>query len=206
MYRRKQGLTLGFHGCDASIISPIILGESMLKESRNAYDWLGHGSYFWEFDPKRAFHFARELQENSFRATRPIASPAVIGAVLDLGNCLDLLDYKHLSFVKMAYDVLLESNDGSIYSMPQNKKDTGSGDLLLRDLDCAVIESLHNLWEKHFHQPPFDSVRGAFWEGKELYPHAGFREKDHIQICIRNPNCIKGLFRPRKEDSSFAAV
>jgi hypothetical protein len=40
----------------------------------------------------------------------------------------------------------------------------------------------------------FDSVGGVFVEGKELYPSAGFREKNHIQLCIRNPNCIKGYF------------
>ncbi|SEK41780.1 hypothetical protein SAMN05421740_101809 [Parapedobacter koreensis] len=42
----------------------------------------------------------------------------------------------------------------------------------------------------------FDSVRGVFWEGNPLYPTAGFREKDHIQICIRNIDCIKGYFLP----------
>ena len=36
-----------------------------------------------------------------------------------------------------------------------------------------------------------------FWEGQELYPNAGFREKNHIQICVCNPNCIKGYFLPR---------
>jgi hypothetical protein len=25
-------------------------------------------------------------------------------------------------------------------------------------------------------------------EGEELYPSAGFKEKNHVQICIRNPN------------------
>ena len=44
---------------------------------------------------------------------------------------------------------------------------------------------------------PYDSVKGVFWEGQELYPNAGFREKNHIQICVCNPNCIKGYFLPR---------
>src|SRR5690606_4350330 len=49
----------------------------------------------------------------------------------------------------------------------------------------------------------FDSVRGVFWEGAELYPNAGFREKDHIQLCIRNPNCIKGYFYPIKINTDY---
>jgi len=51
-----------------------------------------------------------------------------------------------------------------------------------------------------------DSVHGIFNEGEELYPNAGFREKDHIQICVRNPNCIKGFFLPRKLDSNYPKV
>ena len=44
----------------------------------------------------------------------------------------------------------------------------------------------------------FDSVRAAFWEGKELYPNAGFKTQNHIQLSIINPNCIKGIFLPRE--------
>jgi len=40
---------------------------------------------------------------------------------------------------------------------------------LLRELDCAVIEALHT-FEQDSHQQPFDSIRGVFTEGKELYP------------------------------------
>jgi hypothetical protein len=76
---------------------------------------------------------------------------------------------------------------------------------LLRELDCAVIEALHTFEEDSLQQP-FDSIRGVFTEGEELYPNAGFREKDHIQICVRNPNCIKGFFLPRKLDSDYPKV
>jgi hypothetical protein len=31
---------------------------------------------------------------------------------------------------------------------------------------------------------------------KHLYPNAGFKEKNHIQICVRTPGSIKGFFRP----------
>lgn len=69
---------------------------------------------------------------------------------------------------------------------------------MLRELDCAVIENLHDE-RVMLNLKPFDSVRGVFVEGKELYPGAGFNEKNHIQICIRNPNCIKGFFNPVHE-------
>lgn len=80
-----------------------------------------------------------------------------------------------------------------------------SNDLLLRNLDCAVFETLHKFRSDNDEQP-YDSVRGVFWEGGELYPNAGFREKDHIQLCIRNPNCIKGFFYPRKYSPKYNKV
>ena len=45
----------------------------------------------------------------------------------------------------------------------------------------------------------FDTVRGIFTEGGPIFKGAGIREKNHIQVCIRNLNCIKGFFIPRNE-------
>jgi hypothetical protein len=47
-------------------------------------------------------------------------------------------------------------------------------------------------------KPAFDTVRGFFIEGKELYAGAGFRELDHIQICVRSLEQIIGFFWPRQ--------
>jgi len=44
-----------------------------------------------------------------------------------------------------------------------------------------------------------DSVKGVFTEGKLLYPDSGFDEKTHTQIVVRNPHCIKGVFRAPEE-------
>ena len=52
----------------------------------------------------------------------------------------------------------------------------------------------------------FDSLRAAFIEGERIYPGAGFYDKTHVQICVRNPNCVKGFFLPRKEQDSYATV
>ena len=81
-------------------------------------------------------------------------------------------------------------------------------DLLLRDLDCAVIEFMHqriseeiekDLKTKGFSEyKVFDTTRGLFTEGGAAFPGAGIQKKNYIQICIRNNNCIKGFFLPRK--------
>jgi hypothetical protein len=41
----------------------------------------------------------------------------------------------------------------------------------------------------------FDSLKGVFLvEGGQRYEGSGFYNKTHIQICICNPSCIKGVF------------
>ncbi|HEX5154283.1 MAG TPA: hypothetical protein VFW07_22700 [Parafilimonas sp.] len=202
MYSTRPGLILAFHGCDQSIVNDILTGNTTLEQSNNKYDWLGHGIYFWDNSPSRALEYATFLKNHPGRAKSRINTPAVIGAVINLGFCLDLLDFENLNLLKLGYE-LLSTAAGN--NMPRNKPVGTSKDLLLRELDCAVIESLHQI-RKIQKLKEFDSVRGAFWEGKELYKNAGFREKDHLQICIRNPNCIKGYFLPRTLDTKFDKV
>ena len=41
----------------------------------------------------------------------------------------------------------------------------------------------------------YDTVFGVFDEGAAAYPGAGFKEKTHIQLTVRNPDVIIGYFR-----------
>ena len=203
MYSTRSGFILGFHGCDDSVVHTVLNGRSFLKTSVNSYDWLGHGIYFWENSPSRAYEFAEHLRKYPNRSKGSIAKPAVIGAVIDLGLCLDLLDYQNLQLLKIAYQFVTATKNKS--SIPKNKTTGNSEDLLFKELDCTVIETVHAL-KKQAGQSAFDSVRGVFFEGEEIYPNASFRVKDHIQICVRNPNCIKGFFLPRELDNQFPKV
>ena len=166
MYSTRPGLVLGFHGCDESIAMKVLTGESFLNKSVNNYDWLGHGIYFWENSPLRAIEFAVHLQKFPYRSKSKITKPAVIGAIINLGFCFDLLDFGNLQLLKSTgYEALLSTSD--YVDFPENKSVGGIGDLLLRELDCAVIETLHMMREDSI-QLPFDSVRGVFYEGEEL--------------------------------------
>lgn len=205
MYSTRPGLILGFHGCDESLVADVVSGKTSLQNSTNKYDWLGHGVYMWDNSPSRALEFAEWLKLNSGKSRKPIKNPAVIGAVINLGFCLDLLDYKNLSFLKDAHSLLVATSGSLGTDMPLNRSIGTSKDLILRELDCAVIETLHQ-FRRDKDMRAFDSVRGVFSEGKELYQNAGFKEKDHIQICIRNPNCIKGYFLPKVENTKFNKV
>lgn len=59
----------------------------------------------------------------------------------------------------------------------------------------TVIQQIHQ-YNLETGNASYDSVRGVFTEGREIYPGAGIVEKTHIQLCIINPNCIKGYFAP----------
>jgi hypothetical protein len=174
--------------------------------SRQPYDWLGHGMYFWENNYTRAFQWAEDKMKRG-----AIKIPAVIGAVLHLGYCCDFLDAKYIQMLKNSYKTMAEAYKTAGVKMPQNKDlpHDRHKDKILRELDCAVIESMHvQYWaqeqsemkEKGFTENKgFDSTRGVFTEGGPAFEGAGLFEKSHIQICIRNPNCILGFFLPRKE-------
>jgi len=203
MYSSRTGLILAFHGCDESVVQEVVCQNRPFKFKENKWDWLGHGAYFWDNSPSRALEFATALSK---KRDSSIKNPAVLGAVIDLGHCLDLLDYQSLSALKDSYYLLQATIEVSQFKLLRNKASKGDEqDLLIRELDCAVIEMLHKLREREKLRS-YDSVRGVFWEGASLYPDAGFREKDHIQICIRNPNCIKGCFIPRESNDSFSPV
>jgi len=204
MYSKRAGLILGFHGCDESVRDAVVTKKGVgLKPSKNEYDWLGNGVYFWENNCKRAMDFAVFLKNSTpHNAKQKIQEPAVIGAVIDLGYCLDLLDFEYLNLLKEGYKLLKASKEKFGLKIPRNLPLVNDGDLIKRHLDCAVIETIHQ-FNKDTGKPPFDSVRGVFFEGKDLYENAGFKSNNHIQIAVRNPNCIKGYFIPRELDENY---
>lgn len=185
MHRLASAFILGYHGCDRRVGERLLEGNPF-RPSNNDYDWLGPGIYFWEANPQRGLDFARETAQ---RKPAQIGEPFVIGAVIELGLCLDLTTTAGIEWVKRAYDSLAEVVAAGTFRLPTN-----SADGLRRDLDCAVIRRLHSILEVQG-QPAVDTVKGVFTEGKPIYPGAGFDEKTHIQIVVRNQRCIKGVFR-----------
>ncbi|PHS66978.1 MAG: hypothetical protein COB12_04770 [Flavobacterium sp.] len=207
MYSSANGLIIGFHGCDLAVRDKIISTEGeVLKMSKNDYDWLGKGIYFWEGNCQRAMNFATYLSENPpHNKKQKIKTPAVLGAIIDLGYCFDLLDSEKLNELKLAFDTVKETNEKFKIKMPENTSLQENGDLLKRYLDCTVVETAVRL-NKDITTIEYDSVRGVFFEGDFLYNNAGFKSKNHIQIALRNPNCIKGYFAPRVLDTKHPKV
>lgn len=187
---KGSSLVLGYHGCDREFGEALLAGTEVFRPSVNAYDWLGSGVYFWENNPHRALEWA-----DFMRKRERIKTPFVIGAVIDFGECLDTTEALSLDAIKGAYIGLKRILDATGESLAENKKaHTADEDIILRCRDNAVLNHLHKIRESR-KWTPFDTVRGAFWEGRDLFPGSGIKEKTHIQICVRNMSNIKGVFR-----------
>lgn len=194
MSRLTTSFVLGYHGCDTEIAHRIVNGGERLLWSERDYDWLGSGSYFWESDPERAMEWAETRIARSGRG-----SPAVVGAAIDLGNCLDLSSRTNIRLLQQTHAILAVQSKEAGRPLPANKGvGSGDGDRRLRFLDCAVINQLHLAIESVPPDTrtiePFDTVRGMFTEGPPAYGGCGFTERAHTQIAVRNPDCIKGVF------------
>ena len=94
---RYDRVVLAYHGCDAAVAERLLAGEPF-QNSENDYDWLGAGVYFWEYGADRALRFARDQQRRG-----KVAEPAVVGALVQLGHCFDLMDTAYTRELPGAY-------------------------------------------------------------------------------------------------------
>jgi hypothetical protein len=177
-------IIVGYHGCRQDYAAAVLLGETPIgdwQKSQNAYDWLGEGIYFWEHSPKRALRWAAEQFSEG---------AAVLGAVVQLGTCFDLLDEEITALLAISYREFEEFYRATGRKLPVNRGRKKK----LRDLDCAVInDCLDRLADRSI---AFDTVRGAFLEGNPVFPGTTISAETHIQIAVRNVDCILGVFRP----------
>ena len=192
MGRLSTSFVLGYHGCDADVANEVVNGGGSILESNRDYDWLGPGAYFWEADPQRAREWAEWKVERG-----DYSEAAVVGAVIDLRDCLDLTNREDVELLQAAYRSLAEIHAKADLPLPENKNLRGdpNNDMLLRYLDCAVFRHLHRIVDEAG-LSPFDTVRGLFTEGDRAFPGAAMLEKTHTQIAVRSPDCIKGYFYP----------
>lgn len=167
----------------------VLTGEDILKPSGNKWDWLGSGVYFWEQNPYRALQYAQECAAGQQTFAGRIKTPFVLGAIIELGNCLNLVEPTSLEIVQAGYTGLKTLMKEADRKMPANKGDN-------RALDCAVIQFVH---QSNVRQgiPAYDTVRCPFQEGVTLYEGSNFTTRLHLEIAVCNPDAIKGYFLPR---------
>lgn len=185
----SSGYIIGYHGCDRDFGLRLINGTDEIKHSNNLWDWLGEGVYFWEDDPSRALQYALENAAGKQKNKTPAITPFVVGAVIDLGKCLNLVEAESQQILKEAYEGLLKVTTTAEMPMAVNQGKN-------RALDCAVVNYVHQSNKINLISP-YDSIRCAFPEGEPAFPGSNITDRLHIQLCIRNPDLIKGYFLPK---------
>jgi len=170
---------IGYHGTSVERAERILAGGFLT--SRNDYDWLGDGAYFFQDSPSRAWEWARD---------RFGADAAVLGAEIDLTDCLDLLDPEWHDVVREAHTELVER----LHRMgfPELRQTNGA-----HRLDRVVLnDACTRLIERGI---PVRSVRGTFIEGEPLFPGSALFTRAHTQIAIRNTSAIQRLWRVEQQ-------
>ena len=94
------------------------IGQNLLTPDPGSkrHHWLGQGVYFWKESPSRAQRWAEE----SKKAGR-IKQSAVVGAVIHMGNYLNLTEAGHVQLATMAYDVHKQVCKATSVTMAENK-------------------------------------------------------------------------------------
>lgn len=170
-----------YHGTQPQMAQEIVARQHV-KPSHNAYDWLGHGAYFWEEAPRRAAEWAR-------RDGSTPTDAAVVAARVRLGRCLNLVDTRYADLVREAARLYQEVEQSEERTPITNRGGRG-------DLNCAVF----NFLCEHV-DVQIDTLRAVFPEGEALFDGATLLAQSHIQLCVRNPACILSLelFSPARQ-------
>jgi hypothetical protein len=173
---------IGYHGMRQSTALRIVQGLSTFKASENADDWLGHGIYFWEYAPKQAWAWA----EHRRRLQRWNEDVAVLASMIRLGNCFDLLDPDNLEVLSgFREDYVETEGQAGRRSMRNHNKS--------KYLDCAVFQFAYAAFEMQ--DAPIDTCRAVFVPSDErLWTRSGVHRHAHIQLCVRDPQCILGTW------------
>jgi hypothetical protein len=190
-------LVFAYHGCDVTLRDDLVSGRvKALNPSANKYDWLGGGAYFFENDYQRALMFANAAKANPMKrfTKQPIATPSVVGAVLQFDYILDMTTQDGIQEYRLAYNAMIDYLAKKGEPEPKNSKaDDDDEDVIVRRLDSDVFNFMHQI-RSDTDLPKFQAVRSAFPQGQEVAPSSAFKMSSHIQIALREKDCVRAWF------------
>jgi hypothetical protein len=177
---------VAFHGTRADTASRLVDGVGF-GPSTNDDDWLGHGIYFWEYAPQKAWWWARRRYGDK---------AAVVGALVRLGRCFDLLDPSNAAVLKTAFLDMSRALTRAGQRAPKNANTH-------KYLDCAVFNWMYAGLESGGYV--VESARAVFVpmvKGRgfpRLWTRSGVFEDAHIQLCLREPRNILAVWSVKKD-------
>ena len=179
---QRERIVVGYHG--TSIRSAEAVMRSGFRLSQNAYDWLGDGVYFFQDAPNRAWEWANN---------RHPGEPSVIGAELELVDCMDLLDTAWSSVLADAYNAYIGLLKET--GQPPPEQSVGAHRLDREVINYAIGVLTQNGVE-------ISCVRNAFSEGRPVYPGSALYDRTHVQISVRDVSkCVRRVWLESSEQS-----
>jgi hypothetical protein len=154
-----------FHGTRASVAHEIV-NTRAFESSRNPYDWLGHGVYFWQDSPQRAADWAKRHARGD--------AIGVVGARIRLGHCLDFVDTRYVRVYEEAASAWETAERAAGREPVRN-----TGKHMARE--CAIINFLCSHCDV-----PIDTIRAVYSEGAPVMPGSPHFRDSHIHLCVRN--------------------
>ncbi len=178
---------VAFHGTRRSTADKLVAGATFGK-SENDDDWLGHGIYFWEYAPQQAWWWA----ERRYGAS----DAAVVGALVRLGRCIDLLDPSNAGLLRSSHVELVNALKAAGKSLKNNANTH-------KYRDCTVFNYLYaKLESEGFRVESSRAVFVPLVAGKglpRLWERSGVFEGAHIQLSVREPSNILAVWSVKKD-------
>ena len=142
---------IGYHGTRVKTADRLVAGEAF-DPSDEEDEWFGKGIYFWEHAFQQAWWWARRRHHSSrlpllsigtlniawwWARRRHHSSPAVIGAIIRLGYCFDLVDTGNVNLLRLFHDKMIAQWRVENLGIPRNVRSH-------RMLDCAVFNYMYD--------------------------------------------------------------
>lgn len=181
---------VAFHGTRRSTAEKLVAGVPF-GQSENDDDWLGHGIYFWEYAPQQAWWWAERRYGKQ--------DAAVVGALVRLGRCIDLLDPSNAELLVQAHGHLEAALKGAGQKLKNNANTH-------KYRGCAVFNYLFaRLAQSNLEVESARAVFVPLEAGKglpRLWDRSGVFRGAHIQLSVREPNNILAVW-PVKKDGRY---
>jgi hypothetical protein len=156
----------GYHGTSLEAAEDIL--REGFKPSRRPWEWLGHGIYFWQDAPIRAFEWATEwLGQKGY-----VGPIAVVAAEINLSGFVDLLDQQGMRLLRtFAEKVNGRPEFASLANRPPVNR-----------LDCALFNFA--TYVLSLDGVRVSGYRAAVVEGKPLTLNSPIHELSHVQLAV----------------------
>lgn len=176
----KATVVRGFHGTSSENVRKIL--SEGFKPSRNKYDWLGDGVYFFQDAPERAWDWAKKMYTDK---------ASVVCSEIRLENCMDFLDIQWSGVLADVYDSFLTEMKRAKIPLPTQSSGA-------HRLDREVINYAVGILAKR--NIKISCVRAVFKEGRPIFPNSALFTLDHIQIAVRDTILIERSWEIVKGD------